>query len=79
MAERRQPAAASPRLWRQARAAAAVILAAMVLWVSLTWVGGKLGWPYRYAFLLDFAALAAFLWAFIVVLSAWLRSRRGAR
>lgn len=65
------------RLWRQARLAAIVVLAAAVSWVFLSWLGGKLEWPYRYAFLLDFSALAAFLWAIIVVGSAWRKARTG--
>ena len=70
---------ASNSLQRQARLAAIVIFAAMVLWMSLSWLGGKYNWPPRYAFLLDFAALAAFVWAFIVVTFAWLKARRGWR
>jgi hypothetical protein len=55
----------------QARLAAIVIAATMVLWVGSNWIGGKLGWDPRYAFLFDFAALAAFFWALVVVWRVW--------
>ncbi|MFC2967226.1 DUF5337 family protein [Acidimangrovimonas pyrenivorans] len=55
----------------QARLAAIVIAVTMVLWVGLSWIGGKLGWDPRYAFLFDFAALAAFFWALVVVWRVW--------
>lgn len=55
----------------QARLAAAVIAGTMVVWVGGQWLGGKLGWDARYAFLLDFAALAGFFWALVVVWRVW--------
>ena len=61
----------------QVRTAAFVVAAAMLLWVAGSWTGGQLGWPARYAFLLDFSALAAFFWALAVLLP--LRFRRRAK
>ncbi|MEL7215341.1 MAG: DUF5337 family protein [Pseudomonadota bacterium] len=58
---------------RQGRQALFVIIGATVGWVGLNLVGGALGMDPRYAFLADFAALAAFFWAFIVMLRLWLR------
>jgi threonine/homoserine/homoserine lactone efflux protein len=60
---------------RQARVVAVVIAATMVVWMTATWLGGKLGWEARYAFLFDFLALAGFMWAMIVTFQIW-RKRR---
>lgn len=60
----------------QVRLAAAVIIVAMIGWMAGSWLGGALGWPARYAFLLDFAALGAFAWALVVLLRVR-RARRG--
>ena len=60
---------------RQAGLVAVVIAATMVLWLVLQWLGGRLGLPERYVFLLDLFALAGFLWALIVTWQIW-RKRR---
>jgi hypothetical protein len=60
---------------RQARLAAIVMAATMVLWLGLQWLGGKFDWQARWVFLFDFAALAAFFWALVVVFQIW-RKRR---
>ncbi len=60
---------------RQIRLIATVLVVTMVLWMLLSWAGGFYGWPARFAFLFDFAALAAFAWALIVSLRLW-RARR---
>lgn len=57
----------------QARLAALVMAGTMVAWMGGQWLGGQLGWPVRLAFLLDFAALAAFLWALVVTWRVWRR------
>lgn len=62
-------------LARQARLAALVIAATMLLWMGAQWLGGKMGWETRFAFLFDFAALAAFVWAMVVTYRVW-RARR---
>jgi len=61
------------RLARQARLVAIVIAVAMVAWMAAQWLGGKLGWDPRYAFLFDFAAMAAFAWGLIVTWQIWRR------
>ena len=48
----------------------------MLLWMGAQWVGGKIGLEARYAFLFDFAALAAFFWALVVTYQIW-RKRQG--
>lgn len=60
---------------RQARMVALVLLATVVLWMGASFLGGKLGWETRYAFLFDLAALAAFFWTMVVTYRIW-RKRR---
>ena len=64
------------RLARQARVVAIVLVVTMVIWMGAQFVGGRLGLPTRYAFLFDFAALAAFIWALIVTTRIWQRRRK---
>ena len=61
----------------QARIASIVILVAMVGWMGVSFVGGQLGLPVRFAFLADLAALAAFAWAGIVLFRVWRSQPRG--
>jgi len=61
---------------RQAKIAAAVILVAMVGWMFLGWMGGQMNWPVRYAFLIDFATLAALVWALVVLFLVWRDDRK---
>jgi uncharacterized membrane protein len=79
-----KPAAAEPTpeeliLAGQARLVAVVLMAAMVLWVGGQWLGGYLGWEARFAFLIDFAALAAFIWALVVTFRIRSRQKAGRR
>lgn len=55
----------------QARLAAFVIAAAMLLWLGAQWLGGQMGWQARYAFLFDLAALAALFWGLVVTFRVW--------
>ena len=59
----------------QARQAAVVIAATMVVWIGAQWLGGQLGWQARFVFLFDLAAWAAFIWAIYVTFRIW-RMRR---
>ena len=63
------------QLARDARMVAFVIAGTMVLWMGAQWLGGRLGWEPRYAFLLDLAALAAFFWALVVTYQIWRRHK----
>jgi hypothetical protein len=64
-------------LSRKARMVALVMAGAMVLWLLAQFLGGRLGLPPRYAFLADFAALAAFVWALYVTFQIWQARRNG--
>ena len=56
---------------RDARLIAFIIAGTMLAWMGAQWLGGRLGWEPRYAFLLDLAALAAFFWALVVTYQIW--------
>lgn len=60
---------------KQSRIASIVIVVTFVVWMGASWIGGKVGLPVRWAFLFDFAALAAFFWALVVLVGVW-RKRR---
>ena len=69
----------SPRdmaLARQARLAGVVMATVIVAWVVSGWMGREFGWDPRYAFLIDFAALAGFAWALIVTFRIWRHGKR---
>ena len=61
---------------KQARLAAIVMVATMVLWMGVQVVGGEMGWPVKLTFLFDLAALAGFIWSLAVTYQIW-RKRRG--
>ena len=61
------------RLKRDARLIAFVIAGTMLAWMGAQWLGGRLGWEPRFAFLFDLAALAAFVWALVVTYQIWRR------
>nr|WP_321510519.1 DUF5337 domain-containing protein [uncultured Celeribacter sp.] len=58
-------------LAKKARLVAIVLAVTMVVWLGASWLGGQLGLQVRYVFLLDLAALAAFVWAFVVIYQIW--------
>ena len=57
------------------RLASIVIVVAMLLWMGLSFLGGELGIPVRYAFLIDMLCLAALGWALVTLFLVW---RKGA-
>ncbi|MHA3914716.1 DUF5337 family protein [Halovulum sp. GXIMD14793] len=57
----------------QVKQLAIVVIAAMVIWMAGSFLGGKLGLHPSYAILLDLLVLAAFLWAIIVGIRLWRR------
>ena len=70
-----EPSKSDRALAQKARMVGIVLVATMAVWLGLQWLGGSLGWPARFVFLFDLAALAAFIWAFIVTYQIW-RHRR---
>jgi uncharacterized protein DUF5337 len=56
---------------RKAQVASIVILVTIVGWMGASWIGGMIGLPVRYAFLFDFAAIAALIWAMVVLFQVW--------
>jgi hypothetical protein len=73
--ERRRPDPGELALARQARTAGAVVAAAMLAWLAAQWLGPRFGLAGNYALLVDFAALAAFVWALVVAVRVWRRRR----
>ncbi|MGV6889981.1 DUF5337 domain-containing protein [Rhodophyticola sp. SM2404] len=59
----------------QIRVAAIVMAGAMLLWMGGQYLGGQLGWPVRFVFLFDLAAMAALVWALFVTYQVW-KARR---
>jgi hypothetical protein len=66
-----QPDPKELALGRQARQVALVLCVTIVAWVVLQMVGREYGWQARFAFLFDFAALGAFVWAIVVTFRIW--------
>lgn len=64
-------------LAKKTRFVALVIAVSMCLWIGAQWIGSKLGMDTRYAVLLDLLALAAFLWALIVIYQIWRARQQG--
>ena len=60
----------------QVRLVALVLAGTMILWIGVQWLGGVMGWQTRFAFLADFAALAAFVWALLVTYRIWRRRQK---
>ena len=59
----------------QVKLVSIVLVATMGVWLLLQMLGGQYGWPARYTFLVDLAALAGFLWVMITTYRIW-RGRR---
>ncbi|MFT4794892.1 MAG: hypothetical protein ACJAVR_001361 [Paracoccaceae bacterium] len=71
VAEKRTEAAKA-----EIRLASKVIVVAMLAWVGLSLLGGQMGWPIRFAFLIDMLCLAALGWALWTIIRVW-RARAG--
>ena len=61
----------------QIKSASIVIIVAMIGWMLVSFLGGRLGLELRYAFLADFAAMAAFAYALIVLFRVWRQRQQG--
>jgi hypothetical protein len=58
-------------LARKGQTVGLVIAGTMLVWLAANWVGPQLGLPGRFVFLFDFAALAALIWAMVVIYQMW--------
>ena len=63
---------------RQGRVVGLVVAVTMLIWILAQSLGSYLALPGRYALLIDFLAMVAFLWAIISGILMW-RSRRTTR
>ena len=59
----------------QLRLAALVMAATGVLWLLANWAGQRYGWPSKYAFLADLAAMGGFVWSLVVTWRIWRRRK----
>ena len=57
----------------QTRLASIVIVVSFLLWMALSFLGGELGLPVRFALLLDMLCLAALGWALVTLFLVWRR------
>ncbi|MFV0291763.1 MAG: DUF5337 family protein [Paracoccus sp. (in: a-proteobacteria)] len=57
----------------QLRLAALVMAATALLWLAANWAGQRFGWPAKYAFLADLAAIGGFVWSLLVTWRIWRR------
>ncbi len=62
-------------LSRQGRIVSLVIAGTMLLWMLAQYVDGQSGIETRYMLLIDFFAMAGFIWALVVTWQIW-RKRR---
>ncbi|NHF74161.1 DUF5337 domain-containing protein [Paracoccus xiamenensis] len=60
----------------QMRLAAIVMAATGILWLIANWAGQRYGWPAKYAFLADLAAMGGFVWSLLVTWRIWRRKAR---
>jgi uncharacterized integral membrane protein len=60
---------------RQMRLVAVVIAVVMVLWLGVQWLGGRQGWPVKYAFLADLMAIGALIWSLTATFRIWRRRK----
>ncbi len=76
MPEKKPVSAEEQRRVRQIRRAAIVMALTMVLWMGAQFIGGQMGWPPRFVFLFDLAAIGALVWALVVTYWVWKERRQ---
>lgn len=57
----------------QMRLVGAVIAATILAWLAVNMAGRAYGWPAKYAFLADLAAVGALIWSLAVTWRLWKR------
>ncbi len=61
---------------KQTRLAAIVILVTFPGWMGFSWLSGQIGLEPRFVFLADFAAIAALVWAMVILFQVWRKRQR---
>lgn len=56
---------------RQARLVSLVMVGTMALWIGAQYLGGQMGWPPRFALLVDALAVAGFAFVLVVTYRIW--------
>ncbi|MEM8657077.1 MAG: DUF5337 domain-containing protein [Pseudomonadota bacterium] len=74
MSPQKTPPDPDPAL-SQVRLATIVIIVAFLAWMAASVVGGRVGLPVRYAFLIDMVCMAALIWALVVLFRVWQKRR----
>jgi hypothetical protein len=64
---------------KDSRLVAIVLVSTMALWLGGQGLGGHFGWPTRFVFLFDLAALAGFFWTMVVTYRIWRRTKSDAK
>ena len=59
----------------QMRLVAVVMALTAILWLAANWAGQRFGWPSKYAYLADLAAIGGFVWSLLVAWRIWQRDR----
>lgn len=59
----------------QMRLVALVLAGTALLWLAANWAGQRFGWPSKYAFLADLAAMGGFVWSLLVAWRIWQRGK----
>ncbi|TBN44152.1 hypothetical protein EYE42_02930 [Paracoccus subflavus] len=60
---------------RQMRLVGIVLVVTICGWLLVQLLGREYGWPARWAFLADLAAMGAFVWSLIVTWRIWRRRK----
>ena len=71
MGDRKPASPEDMRRVRQIRRAATVMAATMVIWMGAQFLGSQMGWPTRFVFLFDIAAMAALVEQALMALLVW--------
>lgn len=59
----------------QMRLVAFVLAGTALAWLAANWAGQHYGWPSKYAFLADLAAMGGFVWSLLVAWRIWQRGK----
>lgn len=69
------PSESEKELARMGRRAALILAGSMLLWLGAQFLGGRLGWDLRLAFVFDLLAFVGVLWALWITYQVYRRRR----